>query len=161
MALLGHGSVDTFPHKRDAHNSTVTMETGMFSFGCTLRLYSEDPRPAQCSSVEWSEVVGDWESSVVNSVEGWQLRRALQGRLRRDGAIMSWQLTGVQLRDIRPILTTWVREAEESQLLESVARKRLLKTQQAGKKLNGCYGDPWIVEISSGAEITCSSEWCI
>jgi hypothetical protein len=33
------------------------------------------------------------------------------------------------------------REAEESPLLEAVARERLLKVQQAGKKLSGCYGD--------------------
>jgi hypothetical protein len=41
-----------FPQKRDAHNSTVTMEIGVFSVGSALRLYSEDPRLAKCSSVE-------------------------------------------------------------------------------------------------------------
>jgi hypothetical protein len=30
---------------------------------------------------------------------------------------------------------TWAREAEESPLLEAVARERLVKTQQAGKGL--------------------------
>jgi hypothetical protein len=30
-------------------------------------------------------------------------------------------------------------EAEESPLLEALARERLMKTQQAGKRLSGCY----------------------
>jgi hypothetical protein len=33
------------------------------------------------------------------------------------------------------------REAEGSSLLELVARERLLKTQQAGKRLSGYCGD--------------------
>jgi hypothetical protein len=33
-----------------------------------------------------------------------------------------------------------VREAEGSPLLEAVVRERLLKIQQAGKKLSGCCG---------------------
>jgi hypothetical protein len=41
----------------------------MFSLGSARRLYNEDPRP-------------------VDLVEGWQFSRALQGRLRRDGAIV-------------------------------------------------------------------------
>jgi hypothetical protein len=32
---------------------------------------------------------------------------------------------------------TWAREAEESTLLEAVARERLVRTQQAGKGLPG------------------------
>jgi hypothetical protein len=32
-------------------------------------------------------------------------------------------------------------EAEESPLLEAVARERLLKTQQAGERLSGCCDD--------------------
>jgi hypothetical protein len=55
----------------------------------------------------------------------------------------------------------WAREAEESPLLEAVARERLLKTQQAGNRLSGCCGDLKNVEIRDGAVITCSSEWCI
>jgi hypothetical protein len=38
---------------------------------------------------------------------------------------------------------TWAREAEESPLLEAVAREMLMRTQQAGKKLSGCCGDLW------------------
>jgi hypothetical protein len=34
-----------------------------------------------------------------------------------------------------------MQEAEESPLLEAVAREWLMKTQQAGKRLNGCCGD--------------------
>jgi hypothetical protein len=32
-------------------------------------------------------------------------------------------------------------EAEESPLLEEVSRERLMKTQNSGKRLSGCYGD--------------------
>jgi hypothetical protein len=55
---------------------------------------------------------------------------------------------------------TWEREAEESPLLEAVARECLVKTQQAGKGL-ACVGDLWIVEISGGAVITCTYELCV
>jgi hypothetical protein len=51
-------------------------------------------------------------------------------------------------------------EAEESPLLKAIAREPLL-TQQAGKWLSWCCGDLWIVEINSGAVITCSSEWSV
>jgi hypothetical protein len=55
---------------------------------------------------------------------------------------------------------TWAHEAEESPLLEAVARERLVKT--AGwKRLSRCCGDLWSVEISDSAVITCSSEWCV
>jgi hypothetical protein len=50
---------------------------------------------------------------------------------------------------------TWAREAEESPLLEAVAKERLMKTQQAGKRLSGCCGDLWIVALSDSAVITC------
>jgi hypothetical protein len=36
---------------------------------------------------------------------------------------------------------TWACEAEESPLLEAVAREQLMKTQQAGKRLSECCGD--------------------
>jgi hypothetical protein len=29
------------------------------------------------------------------------------------------------------------------------------------KRLSGCCGELWVVEISSGAVIACSSEWCV
>jgi hypothetical protein len=50
-----------------------------------------------------------------------------------------------------------LRKAEESPLLEAVARKRLMKSQQAGKRHSGCCGDLKIVEINESAVITCSS----
>jgi hypothetical protein len=54
---------------------------------------------------------------------------------------------------------TWAREAEESPLLEVVARERPVKT--AGfKRLSVCCGDLWIAEISGGAVIACSSKSC-
>jgi hypothetical protein len=36
-----------------------------------------------------------------------------------------------------------------------------VKTQQDGKDLAGAVGDLWIVEISDGAVIACSSESCV
>jgi hypothetical protein len=45
----------------------------------------------------------------------------------------------------------WAREAEESPLLEAVARERL----QAGEDL------AYSVEISDSTAITCSSEGCV
>jgi hypothetical protein len=56
---------------------------------------------------------------------------------------------------------TWAREAEESPLLEAVARERLVKTQQAGERLSEYCGDLRSVEISDSAVITCSYEWSI
>jgi hypothetical protein len=48
-----------------------------------------------------------------------------------------------------------VREAEETPLLESVARERLVKTQQAGNILAGA-------EVISGGAVTAySSESCV
>jgi hypothetical protein len=55
----------------------------------------------------------------------------------------------VQLRDVVRSAMLWAREAEESPLLEAVARKQPVKTQQAGKKLSG------------GAVIACSSKSCV
>jgi hypothetical protein len=48
-----------------------------------------------------------------------------------------------------------VREAEECLLLESVTKKRLVKTQQTGKGIAGA------VVISDSAVIACSSELCV
>jgi hypothetical protein len=50
---------------------------------------------------------------------------------------------------------------EESLLLEAITRERLVKTQQAGKKLSRCCGDLKIVKISGGVVIACSSEPCV
>jgi hypothetical protein len=49
----------------------------------------------------------------------------------------------------------WVLEAEESPLLEDIARERPVKTQQAGKGLMGA------VVISGGAVFTCAYESCV
>jgi hypothetical protein len=45
-----------------------------------------------------------------------------------------------------------VHEAEESPLLEAVAREWLVKIQQVGKRLSRCCG---------GSVLTCSSELCV
>jgi hypothetical protein len=55
---------------------------------------------------------------------------------------------------------TWARKTEKYPLLETAVRERLVKIQQAGKSLSRCCDDLWIVEISGGAVITCSTEWC-
>jgi hypothetical protein len=34
-----------------------------------------------------------------------------------------------------------VRKAEGTALLEAVVREQLMKTQEAGKRLSGCFGD--------------------
>jgi hypothetical protein len=49
---------------------------------------------------------------------------------------------------------TSAREAEESPLLEAVARERLMKTKQARKRFSECCGDLQSVEISDSAVIT-------
>jgi hypothetical protein len=110
-----------------------------------------------------SSVVG-WESSVAFrlSVEGQAVKRRLGGWFEMAASLGPSQLTRIlHGRDIRRTVTTWAREAEECPLLKAVARERLLKTQQDVKRLSGCCGDLWIVKISSGAVITCSSEWCV
>jgi hypothetical protein len=66
----------------------------------------------------------------------------------------------VELWDIRRDSNDVSTEAEEYLLLEAVARKRLVKTQQAGK-LGVCCGDLWSVEISDYAVITCTYELCV
>jgi hypothetical protein len=50
-----------------------------------------------------------------------------------------------------------VHEAEESPLLEAVARERLVKTQQTGKGLAGAM----VICELCGAVIACSSESCV
>jgi hypothetical protein len=56
---------------------------------------------------------------------------------------------------------TWTREADESSVLEAVARERVMKTQQAGKTFSVRYGDLWIVKISGGDVTACSSDSCV
>jgi hypothetical protein len=60
-------------------------------------------------------------------------------------SVESWVLHG-RLKD-----TTWSREAEESPLLEAVARERL----------SWCCGDLRIVEINDSVVNACSSESCV
>jgi hypothetical protein len=52
------------------------LSKAVFSVGSAPRLYSEDPRLAE------------------ESVEGWQLSRALQERLRKDGSIIELIVAG-------------------------------------------------------------------
>jgi hypothetical protein len=69
------------------------------------------------------------------------LSRALQGRLRRDGAIVELKVEKSSVAGYSPDSNDVSAGAEESPLLEAVARERLLKTQQARKRLSGCCGD--------------------
>jgi hypothetical protein len=165
MALLGNGSVDAF-----RGNETPTTMQLQWKRGCFLW---DTPRgyiartPGRLSAVQLSEVVCWWvrelscQFSWGLAVAASSARKAEKRWRYSELTVDSWQLTEVQLRDISRTVTMWAREAKESQLLEAVARQRLLKAQQAGKKLSWCCGDLWIVEISSGAVSTCSSEWCI
>jgi hypothetical protein len=136
-------------------NRHAKIEENRFLLGPPQGYIARTPWPVECSDVK--QLVSEWESSVVSwmsvcegqtgrlvwngrqpgiqLVEGWQLGRALQERLRRDGAIV--ELTGVQAWDIRRTVPTWTQEAEEPPLLEAVARDRLLRTKQAGKYLSG------------------------
>jgi hypothetical protein len=69
------------------------------------------------------------------------LSRALQGRLRRDGAVVELTLDKSSVMGYSPNSNDVVRVAEESPLLEAVAREWLLQTQQARKNLSGCCGN--------------------
>jgi hypothetical protein len=48
---------------------------------------------------------------------------------------------------------TWAREAEESLMLEDVAKERLVKIQQAGKDL--AWSDLQSMEISDSVRVIC------
>jgi hypothetical protein len=52
-------------------------------------------------------------------------------------------------------------EAEESPLSEAIAREWLMKTQQTGKRLSGCYGELWRVAVALQllAVLSCLYEW--
>jgi hypothetical protein len=52
---------------------------------------------------------------------------------------------------------TWADEAEESPLLEAVAREQLVEDTAGQKRFSKRCGGLWIVEISSGAVIARSS----
>jgi hypothetical protein len=76
------------------------------------------------------------ENWGIQLLGGWQFSWALQGRLRRDGAVI--ELT-VHNSSVRAAVAkrTWAPETEESQVVEAVARERLVKTYKAGKGLAG------------------------
>jgi hypothetical protein len=69
------------------------------------------------------------------------LSRALQGRLRTDGDIVELTVDKKLFEGYSPDINDVSTEGEESPLLEAVARQRMVKTQQAGKRFNGCCGD--------------------
>jgi hypothetical protein len=64
-------------------------------------------------------------------------------------------ISSVQLQDDGQPAVVWTHEAEETPLLEAVAREWLVKTKQAGKGLVGA------VEICGGAVIICTSKSCV
>jgi hypothetical protein len=142
--------ISTARQRLDEHIPMVTnmqatkeelLET-MFPVGTAPRLYNEEPRPAEgiTESAEcrvqlssWSEAEKRRRSSSVEGTDGRQFWiRVAEGR-------------------------TWEREAEESPLLEAVARNHW-RRQAGWKRLSGCYGELWIVHISGSTVITCSSE---
>jgi hypothetical protein len=84
------------------------------------------------------------------------LSRALQGRLRRDRAIVELTVAKSSVEGYSPDSNNVSTETEESPLLEAVTRERLLETQQAGEDL--ARSDLSSAEISNSAIITCNLE---
>jgi hypothetical protein len=82
----------------------------VFPAGSVSRLYSEDSRAAE-----------------LISVKGWPFSRALQGRLRRDGAIFEFTVDKRSVERYSADSNEVSIEAGESSLLRSVTRKRLVK----------------------------------
>jgi hypothetical protein len=108
-------------------NTRATIEERCFLLGPPRGYIARTP--GRQSEVQLSEV--KWSSWLVSErvqlrVGSW-VERALQGRLRRYAAVV--ELTRFQLRYFLRTAMTWARQAEESPLLEAVARERLLKTQ--------------------------------
>jgi hypothetical protein len=96
------------------------MIKAVFSAGSAPRLYNEDPRPPEKNG----------ESCGL----GVQLRSAREAeKTWRYSWVDSWQEFSTGGFDKR----TWAREAEESPVLETVVRERLVKTQHAGESLAG------------------------
>jgi hypothetical protein len=122
----------------------------VFSMWSVLRSYLED---------NWGD---QWVVSWELFVESQPVKRRLGGwcEMAARLGVASCRLT-VEFYTWGCEDRTRAREAEEFPLLEVVARERLVKTQQVQKRLSGCCGDLWIVEISDSAVITCSSEWCV
>jgi hypothetical protein len=77
----------------------------VFSVGSVPRGYFEDNR------------------RYIPPVEGWQLSRALHGRLSTDGAVVKLSQLRVQLWSVK-------QPTAESPLLRVVTRKRLVKTRR-------------------------------
>jgi hypothetical protein len=131
-------------HVPAATNTTIEslLET-VFSIPSMQSGYNEDNlgRPGWLSVVGWQRVENQ---PVKRRLGGWCEMAASLG--------VSCQLRvefctgGCEDR-------TWARVAEESPLLEAIARKRLM-TQQAAGRLSGCCGDLWSVEISDNAVVT-------
>jgi hypothetical protein len=149
----------------------------VFSVVSTPKLYNEDPRPTE--SVEFRDGSPPGCELGRRGVERWNLRkwgirvspqcsvdsRAVKRRLRGSCEMAAslgpsqWVISAVELCKGGCGDRIWAREAEESPLLEAVARERLVKT--GWKRFSGCYDYLWTVEISDSAVITCSSESCI
>jgi hypothetical protein len=92
------------------------------------------------------------------SVEDWHFGWDLEGRLRIDGATMSWQLTRILHGSL------WQEDLREGSWRISTVRNRLQGT--AGKdigwkRLSRCCGYLWNVEISYSAVIAWGSKWWV
>jgi hypothetical protein len=77
---------------------------------------------------------------VSSSVEGRRLSRVLQGSLRKRWCYSCVAIDESSVAEYSPVSND-VRAKVEESLLEAIARERLLKTQQAGKRLGECNGD--------------------
>jgi hypothetical protein len=112
--FLGNGSVNT--------PTIEKLLKAVFSVGSASRVYNEDTGPAERINERELRVrisvklcKGGWEGTALRLVDSWgNWEEFCKGGCAKG---------------------TWERGAEESQLLQAVARERLLKTQQAGKYL--------------------------
>jgi hypothetical protein len=121
--------------------------------GLDTKTYWLTDRQSQCDfDFDFDLSLDDWER-----VEGWQFSWALQGRPRRDGAII--QLTRVLHRRLCQ------EDLSAGSWRISTVRSRCQGTAgydtTGWKELSGCCGDLYSVKIGGSAETACSYERCV
>jgi hypothetical protein len=97
---------------------------------------------------------------IYKAVSGQRLRKHRNNRYVSMWFVPRCYKKGPKLVDRK--LCTWCCEDRTWRI--STVRSRCQGTTEdiaASKRLSGCCGNLWIVEISDGAVITCSSEWCV
>jgi hypothetical protein len=105
--------------------------------GCCLRSLGRSVKKKRTGATSQLSSAREAEKRWCYS---WQLSWVLHGRLcQEDLSAWSWRISTVRSR-------------HQGTAGEDTAD---------WKRLSRCCGDLWIVEISSGAVITCSSAWCV